>query len=232
MTTSYDIIASSLRMLGVVASEESLSAAEAADGLAALNDLVHSWGVASMLSVSWPQVSKALTAGKVSYTIGSGGEIDTVRPSGILSAYITYGGVDYPLQSMSFVEYQNLAVKTSTGIPEVIVYSPGSPLATLLLYPVPSAAGMTLVIDKIAPITDLTLHDDLPYPPEYNRALRYNLAVDLAPEYGVDVPPAVAMVARQSKSAVARNNLQVPTAPIDPLLQRRMGGGLAALLKG
>ena len=47
-------------------------------------------------------------------------------------------------------------------------------------------------MDKVAPPSDLALYDTMPYPPEFIRAIRYNLAIELAPEYGVSVAAEIA----------------------------------------
>lgn len=45
---------------------------------------------------------------------------------------------------------------------------------------------------------DLSLTDDLRTPPNHYRGIRYNLAVELAPEFGRQIPPAVAKVADET----------------------------------
>ena len=99
---------------------------------------------------------------------------------------------------------------------------PGYPLSTLHLYPAPGS-GCTLVMDKIAPPSDLALYDTMPYPPEFIRAIRYNLAIELAPEYGVSVAAEIAKTASDALEVVRRVNLQIPAAVLDPLLMRRRG---------
>lgn len=46
-------------------------------------------------------------------------------------------------------------------------------------------------------VSDLALTDTLPYPDDHVTAIRYNLAVELAPEYGVQVSQVVAAMARR-----------------------------------
>ena len=52
----------------------------------------------------------------------------------------------------------------------------------------------------------MALADKLSLPPGYMRALRFNLAVELASDFGIAVPTYVAKGARESKADVARAN--------------------------
>lgn len=73
--------------------------------------------------------------------------------------------------------------------------------------------------------------DELPLPPEAEEAVAYNLAVRLAPEYGVDVSPVVASAAVQGMNDLLRD--QMVATPIQPLLDvptpsERRGADLTA----
>lgn len=223
MTTAYDVVRGALRLIGVVTPIEPPSAEESADGLSAMNQMLASWAASRYTSASVPQTSFALTSGVASYTIGSGGAINTTRPTTIYQAHITQGGIDYPLRVVALGEYEAIPDKSTTGsIPEVMAIRPGYPLSTLHLYPAPGS-GCTLVMDKVAPPSDLALYDTMPYPPEFIRAIRYNLAIELAPEYGVSVAAEIAKTASDALEIVRRVNLQIPSAVFDPLLMRRRG---------
>jgi hypothetical protein len=223
MTTAYDVVRGALRLIGVVTPIEPPSAEEAADGLSAMNQMLASWAASRYTSASVPQTSFALTSGVASYTIGAGGAINATRPTTIYQAHITQGGLDYPLRVVALGEYEAIPDKSTTGaIPEIMAIRPGYPLSTLHLYPAPGS-GCTLVMDKIAPPSDLALYDTMPYPPEFIRAIRYNLAIELAPEYGVSVAAEIAKTASDALEVVRRVNLQIPAAVLDPLLMRRRG---------
>ena len=218
MATAYDVVRGALRLIGVVTPIEPPAAEEAADGLDALNDMLAAWAASRYTSASVPQTSFALTAGDGTYTIGASGDINTIRPTTIYAAHITQGGIDYPLKVIALGEYESIPDKSvAGGIPEYLAIRPGYPLSTIHLYPSPSA-GCTLVMDKVAPPSSLALYDTMPYPPEWLRAIRYNLAMELAPEYGVTPNAIIAQIASESLAVVRRVNLQVPSAVIDPLL--------------
>ena len=149
MTTAYDVVRGALRLIGVVTPIEPPSAEESADGLSAMNQMLASWAASRYTSASVPQTSFALTSGVASYTIGSGGAINTTRPTTIYQAHITQGGIDYPLRVVALGEYEAIPDKSTTGsIPEVMAIRPGYPMSTLHLYPAPGS-GCTLVMDKL-----------------------------------------------------------------------------------
>jgi hypothetical protein len=210
-----DLIRATLRLIGAISSSETPNADESSDALEALNLMLGSWGASRFLSASTGKVTKTMT-GASSYTIGIGGDIDTTRPTAIYNAHWTSGGQDYPLSFLDYSDYQDIGIKTIGSIPEYIVLKPDNPLSTIYLFPVP--ANGTLTLDNVRPATDLTLADDLPYPPEWIRALKFNLAVEIAPEYGFAVSPEIAALAQDSKAIVMRSMVTVPLARFDALL--------------
>ena len=221
MVTS-DLIRATLRLIGAISSSETPAADESSDALEALNLMLGSWGASRFLSASTGKVTKAMT-GAASYTIGSGGDIDTTRPTALYVVTYTYGGIDYNVKVIDYADYQKIGLKTVSGtIPEYIVLKPDNPLSTIFLYPIPTTG--TLTLDSIRPATDLTLADDLPYPPEWIRALKFNLAIELSPEFGFKVSPELVALAQDSKAIVMRSMVTVPSARFDTLLFPRRGG--------
>ena len=210
-----DLIRATLRLIGAVSSSETPNADESSDALEALNLMLGSWGASRFLSASTGKVTKTMT-GASSYTIGVGGDINTTRPTAIYNAYWSTGGLDYPLTFLDYSDYQDIGIKNIGSIPEYIVLKPDNPLSTIFLFPVP--ANGTLTLDNVRPATELTLADDLPYPPEWIRALKFNLAIELSPEFGFTVSPELVALAQESKAIVMRSMVTVPLARFDALL--------------
>lgn len=233
MTTSSDLIRRSLKLAGVVATEDAVPADQAQDALSTLNEMLQTWASQPLLSLPWTQVSKVLVAGQQAYTIGSGGDINTPRPTSLYHAHVNYGGIDYALSIAALSEFEENSLKAVGGVPSTLYIRPGYPLSTILLYPYPSSASMTLVIDTVAPPVDLALSTTLPYPSNWLRALRYNLALELCAEYGVDPSAVIVKIAKESLHTLMTANHQLPTAKFDPLL---VGGttdsSLAKILRG
>ena len=214
-----DLIRATLRLIGAISSSETPNADESSDALEALNLMLGSWGASRFLSASTAKITHNCN-GSTSYTIGVGGDINTTRPTAIYNAFWSVGGLDYPLTFLDYSDYQDIGIKTVGGIPEYITLKPDNPLSTIYIFPVP--ANGTLTLDNIRPATDLTLADDLPYPPEWIRALKFNLAVELSPEFGFTVSPELALLAEQSKTIVMRSMVTVPLARFDALLPNGM----------
>ena len=214
-----DLIRATLRLIGAVSSSETPNADESSDALEALNLMLGSWGASRFLSASTGKVTHNCN-GSTSYTIGVSGDINTTRPTAIYNAHWTLGGQDYPLSFLDYSDYQDIGIKTIGSIPEYIVLKPDNPLSTIYLFPVP--ANGTLTLDNIRPATDLTLADDLPYPPEWIRALKFNLAIEIAPEFGFTVAPELVAMAKESRDIVLRSMVTVPLAKFDALLPCNM----------
>jgi hypothetical protein len=95
-----------------------------------------------------------------------------------------------------------------TQITDWLYYEPSYPLGRIFMYPVPS--GGQLHITTWTPLTSFAASDDVALPPGYQEAITYQLAARLAPEYGVQVPPAVAMLAKAAKADIKRVNFRQP----------------------
>ena len=223
MVTS-DLIRSSLRLIGAISSSETPASDETMDALEALNLLLSSWGASRFLSKNTQTITHTLT-GAASYTIGSGGDINTTNPTDIYTAKYTNGGLDYTLKVIDFVDYEQISVKNISSIPEFIALKPDYPLSTIYVFPVGS--GGVLTLSAVRPQVELDINDDIQdiYPPEWIRALKYNLAVEIAPEYGVTVSTEIAALARESKDIVMRSMVSIPSANFDPLLGCGNRGG-------
>ena len=218
MTTALDLIQSSMRLAGVLASGETATADEATDGLKALNDILENWSLENLSVWQGDNEQFALTPGTASYTIGAGGTFNTTRPIRIGLSFTRINGVDFPLEQWSLDDYNTVSVKTVGGIPERYVYLNEYPLGQIILYPVPASAS-TLFLNSDRVLTfPIVLATSLAFPPGYERALRYALAVNLAPEYGVVPPPAVASIAMASKADIKRANRKTVSATYDSTL--------------
>lgn len=211
MTTALDVIKRAMRLLGVYAIGEDPDPAEAQDGLAALNALLGSLSNEAMLVSARSLDAIALTAGQASFTIGPSGTTVSARPVKVLDeSYVVLGGVSYPLQVLTLAQYNDIAVKTLSSIPQALYVQAGMPDATVYLWPQPSEA-MTLNLwsDKLlASFPSQTTQVSLP--PGYERMLAFLLAIDLAPEYEREPSPTVIRQAAAARRALKRTNTEVP----------------------
>lgn len=223
--TGRDLVSASARLLGVLATGETLSAQEATDGLATLNRMLDSWSEEKLLVYARVREVFALTPGQSSRTLGTGGNFNTARPQAIAQARLLVNGLEYPVDILSEAEWAAIADKSvQTEIPTAIYPEGTYPLETVNIYPVPSAAN-SLVLYSWKPLSTVaTLDTAISLPPGYERALVFNLAVDLAPEYGRPVPDRVDLVAARSLASIKRKNFRPSYLQIDGAIPARGRG--------
>lgn len=209
-TTAGDLINGALRLIGVLAEGEVPSADASQDAIAAFNAMIDSWNT-ERLSVyatstdvyTWP-------AGQRERTIGPTGDfVKAQRPIGIdpSTYFIGPNNLSFPVTIVNQDQYNAIALKGVTSTYPFILWVNNSfPDITLTVYPVPTAATVWHIVSvtTLAQITSIS--DDVLLPPGYIRAFRYNLACELAPEWGVEPSPQVKRIAMASKRNLKRIN--------------------------
>lgn len=223
--TGRDLVASALRLIGAVATGETPSANEATDGLAALNLMLDSWSNESLLIPNTVREVFPLTPGKQAYTIGTGGDFVTSRPIAIEQVLIQLSTVspvlELPMKLLTEEEFAGIILKPLTSTFPLYGYAEGTyPLETLNVWPVPNVAN-NIVIYSAKALTQLTLDTATSLPPGYERALKYNLALELAPEYGKTVSDAVVAIAVESKAVLKRKNTKPRYLRVDDALKAK-----------
>lgn len=220
--TGLQVITDSLKLIGVVAGHEVPTAAEQADSFARLNELIDSWGThAQTLLVSRRDVLP-LIVGEQVYTIGPGEDLPVPVPGAIDAVSYVLDGtpetevfLDWGTDVAAIAQPQ----KTLTGSPPQLVnYSRTHAYGELWVWPVPTLAQDLVIYwrEALAEFPDLVTPVDLA--PGYARALRSNLAIELAPEFGRPIDPAVLYMARESLADVKRANFPMVEVGIDPAL--------------
>lgn len=204
MSTALSIITKAMQKAGILTKSESPSADETADGLDMLNDMLSSWSNESLMIYARVTESFTLSGGTASYTIGSGATFNTSRPIEIVQAHVRQvgGNIDYPISMVSDEIYQGISDKTIQSIPYMLNYTNAFPTATINLFPVPDQA-FALYLTSQKELTQFALSDVVSLPPGWKRALIYNLAIELAPEYGQQVDSVTMKIANDAKSAIA-----------------------------
>lgn len=215
--TAQDLISGALKLLGVLAAGETLKPADAVDGFARLNELIDSWGTQRMTMFTTARSVYSLVSGTRDYTIGPGGTFNQARPMFIDAVSIIPNftpAIEVPISLYSDDQWAALPYKTfATGWVNAIYYdyADASLLGTISIYPTINVSGFSLVLYTPTAVTqfaDLTTIYSLP--PGYAKALRFNLAVTLAPEYGLTPLPAVSVGADDSLAWVKRSNTRLP----------------------
>jgi hypothetical protein len=210
METAGDIINGSLRLLGVLAEGETPSAETSQDALLAMNQMIDSWNTERLSVFSTQDQVFTWPSGILSRTLGPTGDFVGNRP--ILLDTATYfvdpgSGVSYGIKMINQQQYDGIAVKNVTStFPQVIFTNMTYPDIEMFIYPRPTRP-LTWHFISVEELTQpATLDTVLSFPPGYLRAFRYNLACELAPEFGVEPSPQVQRLAMYSKRNLKRIN--------------------------
>jgi hypothetical protein len=210
METAGDIINGSLRLLGVLAEGEVPSAETSQDALRAMDQMIDSWNTERLAVFSTQDQVFTWPAGLISRTLGPSGDFVGNRP--ILLDDSTYfvepgTGVSYGIKIINQQQYNGIAVKDVTStFPEVISVNMNYPDIEMFVYPRPTR-DLTWHFVSVEELTQpATLATNISFPPGYLRAFRYNLACEMAPEFGVEPSSQVRRLAMASKRNLKRIN--------------------------
>ena len=210
METAGDIINGSLRLLGVLAEGEVPSAETSQDALRAMDQMIDSWNTERLSVFATQDQVFTWPAGELSRTLGPSGDFVGNRP--VLLDDATYfrdpgTGVSYGIKFINQQQYNGIAVKTVTStFPQVIFVNMTYPDIEMFVYPRPTRDLEWHFISVEELTQPATLATVLHFPPGYLRAFRYNLACELAPEFGVEPSPQVQRLAMASKRNLKRIN--------------------------
>ena len=210
MTTAGDIINGSLRLIGVLAEGETPSSETAQDALDAMNQMIQSWNTERLAVfstqdqvVTWPPYQRTRTMGPT-------GDIVALRP--VMIDDSTYfrdpaNGISFGLKLINQQQYNGIAVKTVTSTyPQVLWVNMTYPDIEMYVYPVPVKVLEFHIVSVQELNQPANLATDLAFPPGYLRCFRYNLACELAPEFGVEPSRQVQRIAMTSKRNLKRIN--------------------------
>ena len=115
--------------------------------------------------------------------------------------------LDILIQPLTDAQYASISVKNTTSTFAFAFYDDRSyPTRNITLFPIPGS-GSEVVLYLRTPLLDLTNLDAVvDFPPGYERAFRYNLAIELAPIYGKTITPEIAARAAASIKDLERLN--------------------------
>jgi hypothetical protein len=209
-TTAGDIITGALRLIGVVAEGESPSPETASDALSAMNQMIESWNTERLSVFSTQTQVYEWPATEIRRTLGPTGDFVGSRP--ILIDDATYfkdpsTGVSYGIKLINQQQYDGIALKTvRSTYPQVLWVNMTYPNIEMYVYPVPTKLLEFYFVSVQELSRPAILATDLTFPPGYLRAFRYNLACELAPEFGVEPSRQVTRIAMTSKRNLKRIN--------------------------
>jgi hypothetical protein len=210
MTTAGELINGALRLIGMLAEGETPSAATSQDALAAMNQMIDSWNTERLSTFSTQDQVFSWAPGLISRTLGPTGDFAGNRPVQLDDS--TYfkdpaSGISYGIKIINQQQYDGIAVKTVTSTyPQVMWINMDYPNIDMYVYPVPTKVLEWHFISVTELDQPVTIYTDLTFPPGYLRAFRYNLACEIAAEFGVEPSPQVSRIAMTSKRNIKRIN--------------------------
>lgn len=223
-TTALDLVTSTMKLLGVLAASETPSASEQRDGIAALNAMIDGWGTARQTMLASARQQFDLVADQQAYTIGEGGDFSLEPPLSIdhigLLFPDTDPAVEVPVPLLTDDQYANLTIK---GLPNPLVmaayYDRSTPeIGTLTFWPIPTGAQSVVLYVPVAITQFSSATEEVTLAPGYYEAMRYNLALRLAPEYSLPVREDILDLARTTLANLKRVNFRIADLSFDPAL--------------
>ena len=208
--TAGDQINRALRLIGMLAEGELPSTETANDCLVALNQMIDSWNTERLSVFSTQDQVFTWPAGFINRTLGPTGNFVGNRP--ILLDDATYyrdasTNVSYGIKMINQQQYDGIAVKTVTSTyPQVLFINMTYPDVDMYIYPKPTRDLEWHFVSVEELDQPATLQTVLAFPPGYLRAFTYSLAMEIAPEFGVEPSPQVQRIAMTSKRDLKRIN--------------------------
>ena len=215
--TAQEMIESSMRLIGALAQGRSAATRELSAGIVALNAMLESWNLQKPLVYqiareAFPLSSQNPHTIGIAFAGGSNGDFAVARPPKIQSASVISGTIERDVEILSDAKWQRIPNKgTSSNYPNRLWYERAWPLGKIWLYPEPSGST-SLVLNLWKQLASgLLLADHFSVPPGYLRAIRFNLAVEIASEWGQRPPEYVVRISKESKASIASVNRNKPS---------------------
>ena len=222
-TTARKIIRKAMQKVGILVKSEVPDDDEANDALDSLNALIDSWSNYSDNITTRVRETFTLPT-TTSVTIGVGQTFNTQRPIQIVDAYVSQGTIDYPVEVVNEEQYDSVSFKTIQGRPVYLAYDSGYPTGNINIYPVSDGSYTLTILSEKAIVGFATLDTLLNLPNGWERALVYNLALELAPEYGQQPDASIVKIAGDSLGAIRL--AVVRSRPVNSDLNLRIAGNI------
>jgi len=172
-----------LRKLRVIDPSENPNATELDNCFTEMKRMLHTWAAKGMYVFVSTEDVLTLTAETEEYTIGSGGAINSARPTQINTAtFVRANGLDSKLQIVGEAKFADIVQKgIGADTPAVIWYETTYPLGTIHLWP-PGGGELHLWSRKRL-AEPATVGANAVFPEEYQDAIVWELSCRMAPEF-------------------------------------------------
>lgn len=224
--TQSDLITAALIEIGVVAPGETASAQDLATASTILQHMMDAWQAERLYIFALARQVFIPAALKQTYTLGLTGDFNVARPAkieryAILNLANVAQPVELPLDSLTAAQWAAIPVKNvPSAFPSKVWDDQQYPLRNLNYWPVPTTNIQFIIYNWVALTTWPDLFSDITFPPGYLEALRYALAIRLAPAYGAAamVTPDLKELAKDAKRRIKIMNAPMIDLKCDPML--------------
>ena len=238
--TPIELIRRSMRLIGAIGIGEAPTAEETTDCMLALNQMLSSWSL-NALNIYCNKVETfPVLQNKKEYTWGLEPDalapiqpdFNAERPDKIFRGYYISGGLRQEIAQVNEQTFMAQAIENpGVGSPAIFTYVPSFPFGVVKFYPMPEGSDLSFLVFKKL---DRILHpeDELILPPGYERALAFNLAMEIAPEFGLAIPDSVMGIASSSLANVKRMNIQFPISQTEITSLQAINSGYFDINRG
>lgn len=226
--TAAQLIDEALQLLGVLPSGQSAGGTQAGESLDILNEMIDAWQAERTMLFTSARASYALTANTQTYTIGTGGAFDQARPLWIAEARVIPDSSlaaaqqqELPCAVLSLAQWARKVLKSQTSAyPSELYYDRGlsaSERGIVTFWPIPTNANVRAVLYTPTVLSSFAdLATAYAFSPAYPRAIKYNLAMELAIPNGAQPSADLSRLAIMTKATIENVNLVVPVLRCDP----------------
>jgi hypothetical protein len=204
-----------------------------ADAFAIYNRMVGGWSNSEIDTFQLAITPFTLSASQQAYTIGPGGAgpywINAARPSKIVRANLFISGspttVRRPIDVLEPEQWMEKRVQQVNGPPLQLYNDRGSPISTLMFWPIPDKSYQGEIYSWNAVPAAVALSDQVALPPGYEEAIVFNLARRIAAQFPTQtkISPLALELAQSSLNAIQARNTRSPRAINDAARLGRPG---------
>lgn len=224
--TGLQIGRRALRLIGAIYPGQSITAAEEADVKEALQGLIDTWRTQRLVAWYLEELQETLVSGQQDYTIGTGGFFNTPRPLWIYAASCIDNNnptqpLELPVELITPQKWQQIPQKNvQSSLFQGVYYDKDFPLGTLKIFPIVNVGTVEMKLYLPNALTGFaTMSTVYTFPPGYEEAIVYNLALRLAPEWGQPIPEIVATMAKELLGNIKRTNIILEELAVDDALR-------------
>jgi hypothetical protein len=225
--TVNNLIVCALQELGLIGAGETPSAEDQALVFEHLNVLIDGWATQRLTMYTLARTVWTIASGTQTYTVGTGAVVNVMRPPLSTEIDIRYQDtsstppLERPLTVLTEQAWAAIPQKTLTSVlPQCAYYNPTYTVptgyGTISLWMVPTSATLQGVLYAPQPVAQFAAPTDVLYlPPGYYKALRENLAVDIANDFERPVSQRLSDGAEESLANIKRANYRIVDLPCE-----------------